>query len=109
MQGEIKEIRRLNHLLNTQRLTPSERSALEQQMKELERSQTSQSIPTTAGVFGIFDRPGPGKHDPDPVVLEAEAQTETKEPSSTPTTEPAESPPPSDELSADEFEVLADQ
>src|SRR5690349_7995099 len=71
MRSEAKELRRLEHLLKMQRLSPSERAAIEQQIKDLEQSQSRKTIPLTPGVFGVFDRPKPDRSDPEPVRTEA--------------------------------------
>lgn len=109
MRDEIREQRRLHHVLKTQRLTPSERAALEQQISELERSQLPQSIPSGPGVLGVFDRPQPGRTDSEPVALEPETQAESKNQLAPSSTRPPESQASEQELSPDEFEASAEQ
>ena len=109
MREEIKELRRLNLLLKTQRLTPSERAALEQQVSELERAQLPEAVPSGPGVFGMFDRPEPGKNDVEPIAREPKNLAEQKKPSAPSPAKPPEPQPSDHGLSPDEFEALAEQ
>lgn len=108
MREEVKERRRLNHLLTTQRLTPSERTAVEQQVSELEGSQVPQPVSSGPGVLGVFDRPQPRRSDPEPVAAESEGHSESNNSTAMPPI-PLESQAADDELTPDEFEALAEQ
>jgi len=94
--------------LSTQRLSPTERAAIEQQIKDLEQAQTRQSVPSTPGVFGMFDRPKPGTSDPEPARAEA-GKSEPPAKSSLQPEAKSDLQEATPDLSPEEFESLAER
>lgn len=62
MQSE-REVRRLKSLLRTRRLSFSERLAIETKIRDCESPDWEVMELSMPGVFGVFDRPEPGRSD----------------------------------------------
>lgn len=103
MQQEEKDIKRLQSLLRTRRLSWSERVAIEAKIRRLENPDCENEILALPGVFGVFDRPEPGKSEE-----AANPNQDTARNSAPDASEPSTQEPPQ-ARSRDELDSLAEK